>query len=372
MKKPLLILVLTACLTIGVGQMANDSTAVAASSERLRPPFDIVQRRGQMGALDAREVNCQPPPSPVRDLTFQGFYRKASGSSVVDQDAMRRYRAARKPVDDFERAIIEQSDRYVAAKPANAGRAKCVLDWLHRWARADAYLGDVSQQGGFVRKWSLGTISLAYLKTRDAAGLDSVRKKAIEEWIGKWASVVHDDYATNLHRSSRNNNHAYWAAWSVGLAAVVLNNRDLFDWMVARYRMALGQIAPDGTLPLELKRGSKALHYHVFSTQALVLIAELGTRNGIDLYEARDGALKRLIKRTAAGLADPAFFTEKTGKTQSWVGKLNGSKLAWMEPYYARFRDPVLAPWIKRFRPMKNRRIGGNATLLYGTKNPDP
>ena len=76
--------------------------------------------------------------------------------------------------------------------------------------------------------------------------------------------------------------------------------------------------------------------------------------------------MKRLINRTVSGLADSAWFAEKTGKTQSWVGRLNGGKLAWMEPYYARFRDPALLPWINRFRPMKNRRVGGNATLLYG------
>jgi poly(beta-D-mannuronate) lyase len=279
---------------------------------------------------------------------------------------MRRYRAARKPVDDFERTMVGLSDRYIATARPNPGIAACVLDGLSRWAKADAYLGEVSQQGGFVRKWSLGTISLAYLKIRHAAGLGRAKKRSVERWIDKWASLVRDDYSTHLHRSSRNNNHAYWAAWSVGLAAIVLDRRDLFDWMIARYRAAIRAIDSDGTLPLELKRGAKALHYHVFSTQALVLIAELGARNGIDLYGAENNALKRLVRRTTAGLADPGYFVGKTGKKQSWVGTLNGSKLAWMEPYYARHGAPALKPWIEKFRPMKNRRIGGNATVLYG------
>jgi len=112
----------------------------------------------------------------------------------------------------------------------------------------------------------------------------------------------------------------------------VLNNRDLFDWMIVQYHKALGQIEPDGALPLEIKRGSRALHYHVFSSQALVLIAELGRRNGLDLYGVKGGVLKKLIERTTKGLSDPRFFTEKTGEVQTWVGRLNGSKLAWMEP----------------------------------------
>jgi hypothetical protein len=37
-----------------------------------------------------------------------------------------------------------------------------------------------------------------------------------------------------------------------------------------------------------------------------------------------------------------------------------------MEPYYARFRDATLEKWLQRFRPMKNRRLGGDMTLLFG------
>jgi hypothetical protein len=36
-----------------------------------------------------------------------------------------------------------------------------------------------------------------------------------------------------------------------------------------------------------------------------------------------------------------------------------------MEPYHARFADARLKPWLDRFRPLKNRRTGGDATLLY-------
>lgn len=255
MKKQPIIIAFIACLTLSACQTTYYIPAKVTSFDRLKPPFDIAQRRAQMGVSRTAKITCKPPPTPVRDLIFHGFYRKGTGSSIVDHDAMRRYRAARKTVDDFERHVIKQSDLYVATRPANPDIAACVFNWLYRWAKAGAYLGEVSHQGGFVRKWSLGTISLAYLKIRDARGLDPARKKTIGEWIGKWAAVVHDDYSAHLDRSSRNNNHAYWAAWSVGLAAVVLNNRDLFDWMVARYHMALRRIEPDGTLPLEFKRG---------------------------------------------------------------------------------------------------------------------
>ena len=98
----------------------------------------------------------------------------------------------------------------------------------------------------------------------------------------------------------------------------------------------------------------------------LVLTAELAARNGVDLYGAEDGALHRLVRRILGGLDDPAYFEKLAGEKQKWGGKLGGGKLAWMEPYFVRFPTPAVRPWIERFRPMKNRRAGGDLTFLYG------
>lgn len=364
-----LILLIVCFALSGCGEEATFyKRAAVISSSRLKPPFSLEKPRGPQAARPNGDTDCEPPPPPVRDLAFEGFYRAGSGSSVVDPVAMRRYRAGRKPVRRYQNALVRLSDRYLEAR--NPGVAACALTWLARWARAGGFLGRVSRQGGYERKWALGVVSMVYLKIRDAGGLEAGDKQAVERWIGRWAAVVHEDYADfgKAHLASRNNNHAYWAAWSLGLAGVVLNERALFDYMLARYRAAMRQITPEGTLPLETARGAKALHYHLYASAALVMMAELAARNGVELYEAEGGALGRLIGRTVAGLSDPSFFARKTGQRQNWVGRLNGSKLAWMEAYYARRRDAKLKPWIDKFRPMKNRLLGGDATLLYGVK----
>jgi poly(beta-D-mannuronate) lyase len=352
-----------AVLTVGVG----GASIADGQTQPLQSPFDVNNLLRGLGESPP-SFTCKSPPSSVRDLTFDGFYKHGSGSSVVDKKAMREYRAARKPIDRFARTIIKMSDRYLAAVESNPEIAQCVFGWLHHWAKGRAFLGEVSQQGSYVRKWALGTVSLAYLKIRKARHFDSAKQNGIKKWIADWAEIVRDDYSTDMHKSSRNNNHAYWASWSVGLAGVVLNNRSHFNWMVERQHAAMRQVEDDGTLPLEMKRRSKALHYHVYSAQVLVMIAALAARNGVNLYGIENGALHRLVKRTVDGLSDPAYFVEKTGKKQSWVGKVSGSKLAWMEAYYARFPASGIKRWIDQYRPMKNRRIGGNATLLYGAQ----
>ena len=57
----------------------------------------------------------------------------------------------------------------------------------------------------------------------------------------------------------------------------------------------------------------------------------------------------------------------------------NDPDLSWMEIYFSRFKDKRLIPYLKRLRDfndfeksrnrgLRNWRIGGNATLLWGTK----
>jgi poly(beta-D-mannuronate) lyase len=307
-------------------------------------------------------------PPPVRNLTFGGFYETDSGSSVVDTEAERRYKEAAKPFNDYQKKIAKMSDQYVASNPPQSAAAKCVLAWLEYWGQARAILGKMSAQGGFVRKWGLGVIAVAYLKVRGEPTLDGVTKEGVENWIRRLAQTVRDEYSTGIERSSRRNNHLYWAAWSVMAAAVALDDQETFDWSVGRYRFAMDQIEDDGTLPLEMARRSKALHYHLYSIPPLVLIAETGARNGLNLYAEQGGALHRLIERTVAGLDDPSFFAARSGYKQQWGRTLNAAKLAWMEPYYARFKDPAMIKWIRKFRPLGHTRQGGDQTLLFGIK----
>jgi poly(beta-D-mannuronate) lyase len=209
----------------------------------------------------------------------------------------------------------------------------------------------------------------AYLKIREA-DVDPAALGRARDWIGRWAALVRDEYEARPTLSSHRNNHLYWAAWSVGLAAAALDDRALLDWSVAKLRVGIDQIDDRGFLPLEVARRGRALHYHVFAAAPLVLGTELAAANGIDLYAYRDGALHRLIASTVAGLSDPTPFAEAAGATQETKGLINGGDLGWLEAYVARFPErpasKAAAQYLNRVRPTFNRWYGGDATLLYG------
>ena len=237
------------------------------------------------------------------------------------------------------------------------------------------------RQGHYARKWASGTIAMAYLKIRDEPNLDAGKKKAVEGWIARLAGLVED---SSTGATSRRNNHAYWNGFTNVLNGVILNNKRLFDSGVAAYRLALSEMRTDGALPLELARGKHALHYHNFALTPLVLIAEAAAQQGLDLYRENSGKpaggranIHQLVDLVVRSIQDPESFrkhspTPQTLRKGGISPHIHDRDLTWMEPYYARFKDLRLVPFLRRIRPVYDWRSGGDATLLWGANLPPP
>lgn len=102
-------------------------------------------------------------------------------------------------------------------------------------------------------------------------------------------------------------------------------------------------IRADGTLPLEMGHGQMALHYHLYALAPLVMLAEFGGANGMDLYAERDFAIKRLVARCVAGLQYPNFFQQMTGGPQVTTPEIAAGEIGRTQPYTRRFPDPKLS-----------------------------
>jgi poly(beta-D-mannuronate) lyase len=335
-----------------------------AHATALVSPFDVDARRALLGRA-LPEAACPSPPAPVRDIQARSYYSDAR-HSIVDPAAHAAHDAAVKPLHDFADGVTRQADRWMGSHPPRPEAAACALAWLNAWAIRDAMLGRVTNQGGYERKWTLGGIALAYLKIHDAPGLDPATKTRVESWLRRLSEAVRPYYdAPPGSGSGRINNHLYWAALAVAASAVASDDRTAFDWAIAKYRFALTQIGKDGTLPLELMRGRRALHYHLFAVAPLVMLAEIGTANGLDLYAENNGALTRLVGRVVNGLNDPESFAKRTGEAQEPEG-LRGNNIAWAEIWYQRTRDPAVLPLLRSHRPARNIWLGGDMTGSFG------
>ncbi len=248
---------------------------------------------------------CEPPPTPMRDIDIPRFYSDAAGT-IVDPKLKAAHDAAQNALTAFLRDVTTNADKAVKrTKPAEQKQAAdCALGWISTWAKADAWLGIMAQsQAEYQRKWDLAGTALAYLKVRKFASPE--QRQIIEPWLIRFADATVKFFDKP---ERKRNNHWYWQG--VGLAAVGLaaDSKPHFERAKGIMADASRDIAADGTLPMELERGARALHYHAFSCMPVVVMAALGRAGGEDWLALNNGAVDRLVQATAKGLIDPAIF----------------------------------------------------------------
>jgi poly(beta-D-mannuronate) lyase len=332
----------------------------------LKPPFDISAIRTSVGKKDTAAFECAKPPKAMKDLEFESIYSNLSAnSSIVDLEAQAAYREKTAPISRFENQITTMANRYIQSNPPRPEIAACTLDWLKRWAKQNALLGHANATGEQVRKWTLASASLAYLQIKDEKSLNKEDKKIVRQWLRKVSAHVVKDFSEDTDRMSRRNNHLYWAAWSVAVTSVALDDQRSFNWAMNQARIGIAQISAEGTLPLEIARGRKALNYHVYAATPLFLLAEVGLANGINLYAENEGGLHQLADLIMRSADDPSFFEQMTGEKQDMERTVTSTSMGWIEAYNKHYPSEKTEYWIKKLRPFHHSRAGGNTTLLY-------
>ena len=312
---------------------------VYAQAAPLVPPSGFSQPLPQTAS-----GGCVTLPAPYTDpLTLRSKYEGSnSARATLNPDAEQAFRAATKPIVGFERGIAEMTWRY--KQSGDPRTLNCLLAGYAAWANAGALLSqETSHTGRAMRKWALATLASSWLELKFMPGSPLHGQQATERWLGQLADRVVLEW-DGLPLNSTNN-HSYWAAWAVMATAVALDRRDLFAWSIKEYRIAAGQIAADGTLANEQKRGERARAYHNYALQPLVMIASFAGANQVDVMAENNGALARLA---------------------GYVLREDDTHLAWLEPWCAMtLCSTVTLSRLHAHRPLEDRRLGGNLTLLY-------
>jgi poly(beta-D-mannuronate) lyase len=298
-------------------------------------------------------AECPAAPPPVRDLSLVRFYEDSAGS-IVEPTKMEEHKAQTAPMLEFLGFVTKEADKANQTNSKSKDDAACGLTWLRAWAEGGAYLGKIDgKQAEAQRKWDLAGSALAYLKLKPSASDED--RKIVEPWLIKVADAARAHFDNT---SIKRNNHWYWLG--LGLGAVGLAANSDKHWQMARGVMndASRDITAEGTLPLEMAREGRALYYHAFAVMPLVALAELGGARGEDWYALNDGAVHRLVAKTAEGLNDPSIFDKLANTAQQRPVK---PVAGWIALYRARFPDRLpKAPQ----QPSKHRWLGGDVEIL--------
>lgn len=292
---------------------------------------------------------CDAPPPPVVDIDANRYYID-DRSSIIDPVLKVRNEAAVKPVNDYLEVVARSADAW--QRKRDPQDARCALGWLESWARQGAMLGKMTtNQSWYTRKWTLGGLALSYARVQPAA--TPAQRKAIEDWFRALAelTIAHADANKGVR-----NNHYYWEGQAIAAVGAVTGNERYLAWGRKVFDHAMGQVQPDGSLPHEMARAAKALHYHLYAAAPLVMMASI--------YDVQHPALDRLIRFSVDAVANPATIERMAGVPQERPSRVPG----WIAIYDRHAAQPV-----SNVPPPANNwdaRMGGDRSLPNPLEHP--
>lgn len=293
--------------------------------------------------------------------------------------------------EPFSRALMVAAAAGFGADDLPARRIAANL--LAGWAEAGALAGIVPVSAN--ERYALDRVLLPMIVAFWLLGeeMPPPRREAVAGWLGGLVAARDTDIADGRIETSERNNHHYLRA-SVDMAwGALTGDATRFAAGPAAFRLALRDMRSDGSLPLETRRGARALWYQRHAIASLVAIAEMAAVQGIDLYGlSPDGrSLHRAIGFLLDGIAEPervwryASANEKPGPEADWrrqdLGFLEPRGhgrhyMAWVEPYLARFPDRPESRRLRALlggpdpavRPLIDDYSGGNTTCFFAVR----
>jgi len=334
------------CISLSIAiLLAVPSTAAA---DKLRSPWD--DRKIEQTAAP---YACPAPPPFAKSLEIGSYYVDGH-ASITDPEKLAAFQKASEAPTQMSKFAALAADAYLYK--GSRAAAVCAYSLLDAAAKANAWAGKMPGfQGVYVQNWLLSAVAISYLKVRPSGVAMPHQDATIQKWFKALGSRVADYFSGAIARgaSDAQNNHLYWAGLAIAASSIACNRPKDFEAALSTYRAGLDAIQPDGSLIAEMNRGQMALHYHLYALAPLIMMAELGKANGLDLYAEHQGAIHRLVNFCLAGLEDPSMFEKRTGVAQVVTLPYAGSDIGWAVPYVRRFPNPQLsallakAPWVR-------------------------
>jgi len=310
-----------------------------AADAPLKSPWDL-----KLVKVSGDAYRCPTLAAMPKDIVASDFYSDAK-KSIIDPKRQAAYEQAHAIFLQVSDETEKAADNF--QKTGSGAAGACVMSILEVQAQAGAMTGSMSSnQANYVQNWTIGGLAIAYLKVRGAGpalGASPEQTAMVQAWMRKVGTQVEVYFEARREKKTTDgqNNHLYWAGFAVMATGIAADDRKLYEWGVSTFEDGVKQIQPDGTLPLEMNRGQKALHYHLFALAPLVTMAELGEANGQDFYSFDHNMLHMAVSRAMAGLVDNRYFATKAGTAQDTPegGKIKADDVIWVTPYVRRFPD---------------------------------
>jgi hypothetical protein len=319
--------------------------------------------------LESLPVDSAMPSPFVDDGRFDRY----------DPGRYAQFNQARKPFDGARFRVVKNGEIFMSGipwagsalrMPGDRAAADCTIRLLDQWASDGALLGRMSVQALDYTRFLVPSFSLGYLIAAGDRPIDPAVAARIEGWLRQ---LNDRDIALMDYRVSKGtaNNHLYWVGYAALLVGLATDDSNRVAWGVTAINHGLDAIGPDGLLPREVARNTRALHYHAYAAQALAMGALVMEANGYPVAPARRQRLLALGRSALDGYQDPAAFVRavKASRGVALPGQsLDGVEdtLAFLEPMMRLFPSERSFPAAaRRYGPFQAANVGMNTSVLF-------
>ena len=214
----------------------------------------------------------------------------------------------------------------------------------------------------------------------------------------KWLINITNEYRRKGHNSpkrynfqkhghtaeKRAQNHHISSSIASSALGAWLGNKKLLEYGINQWRQTLASMRPDGSLPHEASRGSRATRYSGYTIAKLTRMAEILRNQDIDLYSQKvnGNSIHDTVEFFLKVMEDPTIIHKYAKANVSSGGNLpyteqehdnfGSSQYSWISLYMKRFPDHKNTYRLKRFTGSENKHTKILARIVkqkYGGKS---
>ncbi|PMR73851.1 alginate lyase family protein [Billgrantia endophytica] len=330
--------------------------------------FDVEERKELLGNTDnsillQQKDELAQGPSCRQLLNYEPITTR--GRIPGYYPSPEEWEVATEPLFLFEDTVSMLAGSFVST--SDPYYAECLVNYLDHWAEAGALTTfryeSMEPQAWFASESMLFAAAMAYSTVRPyIEGMEEEREQ-VELWL-RGLALQHSAIPGEPEESCCNN-HFYRRALYASMIGILTEDEDLFRFGVSAIYSALHDMTEEGALPLEVRRGRRAIHYQNYALLYLVTNMEVISRQGYDIFdlEYEGSTIHDAVDYLFTILDDPAALGDHAPLEQ-YMGFLKDPQyFTWMDIYQRRFDHPRMASLVSRLRPLYNRSAGGYVTF---------
>jgi poly(beta-D-mannuronate) lyase len=204
--------------------------------------------------------------------------------------------------EEFSLFVMTEGGRALAGDP----QAKdSLIKALLMWSKANALAKSKESHDTYyaIKRVLLPTIVNYAIVMED---MTDAQRAQVDAWLEPLVMRIGKHFGGDVDV----NNHRLLAD-SVQMAwGVLKDNKELYQQGIARYQTAIKDMREDGTLPLETRRGARAVWYMRHALTSLVVMAEIARTSGDDLYDVSQDkrSLHTMVNAFLDAVESPIFI----------------------------------------------------------------